>query len=424
MAVMRTGVRLWILAFIVQSVSSATLTNMTKLFKEIFDENHDPNAPPKKPVKVGMRVQLEEIRDIDDVNEILVTRVRVHIWWRDERLKWSWDKYRIASILVPHHTVWKPDIALINDVSEVTSLVAKASPIRIIRRSGQMQWSPVSIFESKCIFDLEYYPYDKQRCEIKMGTINSDDTFISFFSLKCMKLTGKFETSTWSLESIDKYESDLVLNSEVYKKQKVLTCVYTLKRKSAYYVTSMLLPLLLLGLMNPLAFLIPCHSGEKISFAITLFLAFAVYETIIMEKIPVNSDKTSYLQLYIIIQLAFTVLILIVSIIQTRIYEMSAESDAEKTCKTEKYRSTREQEDYFVDNNENKSSTTGCEAGTNMMNITGTKTSQAERGVLARLRKIPCMTKVDIISFFAVLIGQLACNVLFYNIVTQGSVSM
>ena len=413
----RINVYAWIVAVTIGSVYS-TSTNMTKLFKEIFDENYDPNAPPKKPVKVGMRVQLEEIRDIDDVNEILVTRVRVHIWWRDERLEWSWEKYGIASILVPQHIVWKPDIALMNDVSELTSLGAKSSPIRIIRRSSQLQWSPVSIFETKCIFDLEYYPFDAQHCEIKMGTLSSYERFISFHSLKCMKLKGIFQTSTWSLEAIHKYESDFVFNYEVFKKQRVLTCVYTLKRKSSYYVTNILLPLLFLGLMNPLAFLIPCHSGEKISFAITLFLAFAVYETIILQKVPVNSDKVSYLQLYVIVQLAFTVFILVTSIVQTRLYVISSENPSFDFPDRDSMKKNKDSgtPPANIVAKENKSVELEL---MNMMEVMEIK-DKARNNLYTKWTQLPGMTKVDIISFFVVLISQVVCNVFFYVTMMRG----
>ena len=150
MANVKTLVCVWIIAVTSCSVSSSKLTKMTKLFNEVFDEKYNPNAPPKKPVKVWMRVQLEEIRDIDEVNEILATRVRVHVWWYDKRLEWSRRKYGIIAILVPPHVVWKPDIALLNDVSEMTSLGTRLSPVRISRfsnRTSQLQWSPVSIFK-------------------------------------------------------------------------------------------------------------------------------------------------------------------------------------------------------------------------------------------------------------------------------------
>ena len=87
MANVETLVCIWIIAVTICSVSSSKLTKRTKLFNEVFDKNYNPNAPPSKPVKAGMRVQLEEIRDIDEVNEILVTRVRIHVWWRDKRLE-------------------------------------------------------------------------------------------------------------------------------------------------------------------------------------------------------------------------------------------------------------------------------------------------------------------------------------------------
>ena len=406
--------------FLIQSVRSSTQSNMSNLFEDIFNAKYNPNAPPKKPVKVGMRVQLEEIRGIDDVNEILVTRIRVHVWWWDKRLKWKYGNYGISSVLVPQHTVWKPDVALMNDVSELRGLEEKASPIRISGKSGQMQWSPVSIFETKCKFDLEFYPFDTQHCQIKMGTLSSYDKHINLYKLQCMKLKGTFQTSTWSLEAMHKYETDFVLNDQVYKEQRVLTCVYTIKRKSSYYVTNILLPLLFLGLMNPLAFLIPCHSGEKISFAVTLFLAFAVYETIIMEKVPVNSDKTSYLQVYVITQLAFTVFILITSIIQTRIYEMfigcPTEESTEQDAHT--YNRIREPDTRTADDTRqyNTSPESVYKIGGDPVDITDIK--EQHNSLMVKWKRLPFMTKIDIYSFFVVLVGQLAINAWFYIIVT------
>ena len=401
-------------------VSSAKLTQMTKLFNEVFDENYNPNAPPSKPVKVGMRAQLEEIRDIDDVNEILVTRVRVHVWWRDKRLQWSKEKYRIFSILAPPHAVWKPDIALMNDISELSSLGAKSSPIWIRRHSNELhvQWSPVSIFETKCIFDLEYYPFDTQHCEIKLGTLSSYERFIKFDSLECMKLNGTFETSTWSLEAIHKYESDFVFNYEVFRKQRILTCVYTLKRKSSYYVTNILLPLLFLGLMNPLAFLIPCHSGEKISFAITLFLAFAVYETIILQKVPVNSDKVSYLQLYVIVQLAFTVFILVTSIVQTRLYVSLAENPSADLH--DQHSTKRNKDPGTTPANNVTSENRSLELELMDMAEIIEKKDKTKTYPIAIWKRLPCMTKVDIISFLVVLVSQVVCNAYFYVTMMRG----
>ena len=177
--------------------------DITNLYRDLFnDTSFYKYAPARKPTEVLIRVQLEEIGKIDDVNEMLVTRIRCHIRWKDKRLVWDNDNNYggkdgdgISAIQVPPFFVWKPDIALINGVTELNILGSDATPVKIIDE-GQLQWSPVGIFESKCHFDLEYYPFDEQTCEVKFGTVSSDDDFVEFTSTSCIKIDAVLETST------------------------------------------------------------------------------------------------------------------------------------------------------------------------------------------------------------------------------------
>ena len=138
--------------------------------------------------------------------------------------------------------------------------------------------------------------------------------------------------------------------------------------------------------MNPLAFLIPCDSGEKISFAITLFLSFAVYDTILMGKIPINSDKISYLQLYIAGQLAFTVFILIASIVQTRI---------------------------------NTAHPGGADDNVVLPEAEVQKT-RVKDGLLNKWKRLRWMTKADMTLFLFTLLAQIFYNVWFYSVTNAG----
>ena len=371
--------------------------DITNLYRDLFnDTSFYRYAPARKPTEVLIRVQLEEIGKIDDVNEMLVTRIRCHIRWKDKRLVWDNDNNYggqdgdgISAIQVPPYFVWKPDIALINGVTELNILGSDATPVKIIDE-GQLQWSPVGIFESKCHFDLEYYPFDVQTCEVKFGTVSSDDDFVEFKSTSCIKIDAVLETSTWTLENIEEYESEFFFNPKEGKKQQILTCAYKLRRKYKFYVISMLLPLMFLGVMNPLAFLIPCDSGEKISFAITLFLSFAVYDTILMEKIPINSDKISYLQLYIAGQLAFTVFILIASIVQTRINTLQPDDADENVVLAEE----------------------------------GVQKTRIKDGCVGKWKKLQWMTRADIILFFCTLLAQVFYNIWFYSVAHTGWLSV
>lgn len=39
----------------------------------------------------------------------------------------------------------------------------------IVYHTGLVVWKPPSIYKSFCSIDIEYYPYDLQRCEMKFG---------------------------------------------------------------------------------------------------------------------------------------------------------------------------------------------------------------------------------------------------------------
>ena len=79
--------------------------------------------------------------------------------------------------------------------------------------------------------------------------------------------------------------------------------IYTLKiqRKPRYMILSVILPIVMLSALNLFVFILPCDSGEKASYAVTVFLAFAVFMTIVSSTLPTNSETLSIFSVYIII---------------------------------------------------------------------------------------------------------------------------
>ena len=79
---------------------------------------------------------------------------------------------------------------------------------------------------------------------------------------------------------------------------------YTLKleRKPKFVIFSTIVPIVMLSFLNILVFLIPNESGEKAGYAITVFLALAVFLTIISATLPENSDSVSLFSIYVTVQ--------------------------------------------------------------------------------------------------------------------------
>lgn len=92
-----------------------------------------------------------------------------------------------------------------------------------------------------------------------------------------------------------------------------------LQRKPLYYVMNIILPVIFLGYLNILVFVIPVDAGEKMSFSVTVFLSFAVFLTIISALLPTSSTSIPILAIYLVIQLVYGVLALIISAFQLRL---------------------------------------------------------------------------------------------------------
>ena len=96
--------------------------------------------------------------------------------------------------------------------------------------------------------------------------------------------------------------------------------IYTLKikRKPRYIVFSIIIPIMMLSALNLLVFVLPCNSG-KASYAVTIFLALAIFLTIVSSALPRNSESVSIFSVYIMILTVQSILITMTAVIVTRI---------------------------------------------------------------------------------------------------------
>ena len=81
-----------------------------------------------------------------------------------------------------------------------------------------------------------------------------------------------------------------------------------LERNSGYYMTNVIVPVILLGTFNVFTFVLPADSGEKIGYTMTVFLSFAVFLTVVSSELPQTSG--SILEYYLLFQLVMGTFIL------------------------------------------------------------------------------------------------------------------
>jgi hypothetical protein len=215
--------------------------------------------------------------------------------------------------MIFQNEIWKPDLVLKNGFKKFEEMGANFHLLRVTN-TGEVSWYPFEVLETRCSMDITNYPYDKQICDISFIVwsysnseviITKSSTGIDYHEFQ--------ENSIWTIVSTVSKVNQSTDDS-------VITFSITLERKPQYYVMNMILPIVCLGILSILVFVIPVDAGEKMSYSITVFLAFAVFLTIISAELPNNSESTSTLSFYLVLQMVIGELVLVISALQLRLH--------------------------------------------------------------------------------------------------------
>lgn len=296
------------------AISADVVKNLTKQLFETnaYDNTLRPAHDQMSPTDLKVSLYLSSLNKLDELEEKLITTAYLTLEWRDEFLTWDIASFPVPRITIPQNKVWKPDFVLKNGFTEFKELGGSFYNV-ILSLDGTVFWKPYQVFESQCSIDVTYFPFDTQTCEIEFTlwshfgfqvTLNSSSTNI--------EMTRYKTNNVWDITSTSQSIDNTGPSSTV-------TYSLNLKRKPDFYVGNLVMPILFLGILNLLVFVIPADAGEKMSYCITVALGFIVFLTIISTALPANSDNTPYLSTYLQIQIILGGIALVVSAIQLRL---------------------------------------------------------------------------------------------------------
>lgn len=141
-------------------------------------------------------------------------------------------------------------------------------------------------FEVICDANVKYYPFDKQFCSIRFGTYSFDSNWLNItFPNSDINLIYYEENGLWEIE-------DTLAFSTVDRGAAEIIFGIYLKRRSTYYIASLLVPMTFVAVLQSFVFLLPNESGERIGFSVTMLLASVVFLTLIQEKLPESSEPS------------------------------------------------------------------------------------------------------------------------------------
>jgi nicotinic acetylcholine receptor len=160
--------------------------------------------------------------------------------------------------------------------------------------------------------NIKYFPFDTQKCDLKFTAWSYRKVEVEIHKgNKGVVLDDYVKNAAWDLVSST--------SQDVVTEEAAVVFTLHLKRKPLFFLFNIIGPVILLSILNIFTFVLPVESGEKAGYSITVFLALAVFLTIISDQLPNNSDTVSLMAIYLSTMVLLSTAVVAVCLIQIRL---------------------------------------------------------------------------------------------------------
>lgn len=283
--------------------------------------------PPLSDVSQAMVINIDmhlyAVNGFDEVAGNIELVVALEMTWIDQMSVIQSISFKIedrAEFLVPYDMIWTPKLVLTNAIGETSDVGDSAYLCRFDMYTKRITWKPRVVVSGSCTPDVTYYPFDKQECDFVYTAwgFKADEIMLTSTSDE-WNMNEYGESGEWEIDSSS--TETYTLNEQSYIKFKL-----AMVRKPLYFAFNILLPILVLCLLNSTVFLLPAESGERVGFSVTCFLSFMVLLNMIMDIMPRSSNPISFLCYYLVVMMANSGAMTLVTILLMRVYHKPEKS--------------------------------------------------------------------------------------------------
>jgi len=257
---------------------------------EYYQKLERPVANESEAIMLKFGLTLQQIMDVDEKSQQMITNVWLNMEWTDNNLRWNESEYgNVKDLRIPPSYIWAPDILMYNSASE--SFDSTYPTNVVVTSSGLCTYIPPGIFKSSCPIDITWFPFDDQNCEMKFGSWTYNGFKVDFQLQSEEGDTGTFiANGEWALLGVPAKQNEVIYECcpEPYLD---ITFVIKIRRRTLYYFFNLIVPCLLISSMAVLDFTLPPDSGEKLSLGVTILLSLTIFLNTVSSIIPVTSDS-------------------------------------------------------------------------------------------------------------------------------------
>jgi hypothetical protein len=308
------------------AIFSDSLSLYQDLFRNYTSELR-PQSNLSESTEIGMKVILFSLNDLDEVTGMVSLVVGVVMTWNDFRLSWNPSSYGgLTTITLPKKILWVPNIFLLDPANKMEA-IGSDDFIGRVESDGTVYWSPGGLIQSLCDVNMHKFPFDTQECGLVLalwGYLETEAKLVPLHNSASVDTSYYSKNGQWDLEDATLFSFTLGGKSTGMK------ITLTLKRKSLYFVFNMLVPILLLSILNPLVFVLPVDSGERLSYAITIFLSFAVFMTLLSDNMPKSSEPMALMSYFLMETMCMSTIAILLTVFTLCLHFKESDTEVSK----------------------------------------------------------------------------------------------
>uniref|UniRef100_A0A8D0DXK5 Cholinergic receptor nicotinic alpha 1 subunit n=1 Tax=Salvator merianae TaxID=96440 RepID=A0A8D0DXK5_SALMN len=290
----------------------------TRLVKDLFENYNQVVRPVSRhtePVNVTLGLQLIQLINVDEVNQIVATNVRLKQQWTDANLHWDPKNYGgLEKIRIPSNNIWRPDFVLYNNADGDFAIVKETKAL--LTYKGHITWTPPAIFKSYCEIKVTHFPFDEQNCSMKLGTWTYDGTAVEIHQDSDRPdLSNFMESGEWVMKDYRGWKHSVTYSCCPDTPYLDITYHFVMQRLPLYFIVNVIIPCLLFSFLTGLVFYLPTDSGEKMTLSISVLLSLTVFLLVIVELIPSTSSAVPLIGKYMLFTMVFVIASIIITVI-------------------------------------------------------------------------------------------------------------
>jgi len=310
---------LCILTLDIQPVNGQSYSDVSALKTTLltgYDRDIIPVLDQTTTMKVNVTLYLYNILDVNGVQGSVLMPLMTVCTWMDEKLTWTPASHNgVSKVAFYQNEVWKPPISLGTPIEFV--IMENSLMHVVVQSNGMAMMQPGNIIESACNFNMKYWPFDKQVCDVSFWAYDVDPSQVALEISDDGIVSTVTSNAEWVLEEYTSFKRSVGMMNEVVFR-------LHLKRQAGFYVLTIIMPICGLALLGAMVFLLPHDSGERVGFSITVMLSLSVFLTVIADQMPKTSDPLPLITLYITVLVISGILETMVVLLNMRYFHKEA----------------------------------------------------------------------------------------------------